>query len=268
MKKLLNILSVSVMLVAFACNDDDDYGPAVYEYAAIDASNVVDEANEDSEDGVSIPVTYGGRISNPSSFTVSYTITGGTYGTDYTVTGGTGSSGSITIPAGSDPVGTLQILGVPDNVEEDAVSLNVTFSTTSNGLIVGYPGTNEIEVTLADDDCAYVEAEYITTAAATEYYDDGSVYPDDGSTYDVVFELTGENEFTMDNYWDSGLSVTFTIDPTTLLVTVPLQSLGGANTVQGTGKLSTCGKLLTIQTVLKYGANTYDFENTYQFPIE
>lgn len=265
MKKILSILSLCAMLFAVACNDDD-YGPTIYEYTAINAAGTPESATEDDPDGISIPVVYGGRLSNPSSYTVDYAITGGTYGVDYVVVGGNGASGTVTIPAGTDPEAIIQVKGVPDLDLEDPVELTVTISNPSNGLAISYPGPSSVTITLEDDDCDYIEDSYITTAGGHEFYDDGSDYPSDGSDYDINFTLTGEHEFTMDNYWDSGIEVTFTIDPITLVITVPEQNVGGSNTVHGTGKLSTCGRVMTIQTVLVYGGDTYDFKNTYTFP--
>ncbi|MEO8474476.1 MAG: hypothetical protein ABI477_19900 [Chryseolinea sp.] len=265
MKKIITILSLCAMLFAVACNDDD-YGPTIYEYAAINSADTPESATEDDADGISIPVVYGGRLSNPSSFTVNYSITGGTYGTDYTVVDGNGASGSVTIPAGADPETAIQIIGVPDLDLEDNVELTVTLSATSNGLAIGYPGVSTVTVTLEDDDCLYEEETYVATAGGHEYYSDGSEYPDGAPDYPVGFTLTGEHEFTMDNYWGSNYEVKLTIDPATLVITVPAQTLTDGSTVVGTGKLSTCSRIMTIQTVLVNGGSTYDFKNTYTFP--
>lgn len=259
MKKIISIFSLSLLLFATACNDDD-YGPTTYEYAAINASAIPESISEDAGTSLTIPVVYGGKLANPSSFTVNYKISGGTYGTDYTIIGGSSSTGSVTIPAGAtgtDAIGNIEILPTADFDTESSVELTVTLEGTSNGLSIGYPGLKEFTFTIEDDDCEYVASEYEATAGGREFYSDGSEYPD-GDDYDVNFTLLGENEFQMDNFWDSGWEVTFTIDPVTLVITVPEQDLPSGYHVSGTGKLSTCTKVMNIDTYLYNDAGTYE----------
>ncbi len=268
MKKILSILLFSLLFVVIACNDDD-YAPATYEYAAIESSDVPESISEDAGTSVAIPVVYGGKLSNPSSFTVNYSITGGTYGVDYTVVGGSSSAGSITVPAGAtgtEAIGNIEILPTADLETEASVLLTITLESTSNGLSIGYPGLKELTLTIEDDDCEYVESEYEAAAGGREFYSDGSEYPD-GDDYEVNFISLGGNEFQMDNFWDSGWAVTFTIDPATLVITVPEQDLPGGYHVSGTGKLSTCTKTMLIETHLFNDAGTYDdtHENRFIF---
>jgi hypothetical protein len=253
-----------MLLLVAACNNDT-YGPTIHEYAGIDTSSIPVSVTEDSGEQVSIPVVYGGTLSNPTAFTVNYKIEGGVYGTDYTVVGGSSASGTVSIPAGATgdkAVGDFKIVPVADTKTEPNVELTITLVDASNGLSMGYPAAKSYVLTVEDDDCEYVADDYVGAAGGREFYSDGSEYPAGAPDYTVNFTSTGTNEFKMDDFWDSGWEMTFTVDPNTLEVTVPLQDLPSNYHVEGTGKVSTCSKVITIETHLYNTSGSYDDTHT------
>lgn len=270
MKKLLSIFSLSLLLLIASCRDES-YGPTTYEFATIDTSDIPESVTEDSDETVTIPVLYGGTLSNATAFTVNYKIEGGTYGADYVVVGGSAATGSVSIPAGTTgdkAIGLIEIVPVADLKKEPNVELTITLVDASNGLSLGFPGAKSYTFTVEDDDCDYVEANFIGTAAGREFYDDGSTYPTDPDApgYDVGFTSTGTNAFEMDNFWGSSYHVAFTIDPTTFVVTVPGQDIEDGFHVDGTGTVSTCGKTITITMNMDGPGYTGTFKNVYTFP--
>gem|GEM_PF-4383636 len=154
MKKYIWTLLVAV--VAFACADED-YESATREYVGINNAGLVTSVAENSA-GISIPLYYGGDFVNSRPVTVTYEITGGTYGTDYTVVDGTGATGTIVIPTGTpfkDALKKLVVKGVPDFDNEPDVHLVLTLKSADNDVKVGYPMLGSYAFTIADDDCLY-----------------------------------------------------------------------------------------------------------------
>lgn len=269
MKKLLSIFSLSLLLLIVSCKDES-YGPTIYEFATIDTSDIPESVAEDSDETVTIPIVYGGTLSNATTFTVNYKIEGGTYGTDYVVVGGSAATGSVSIPAGTTgdkAVGLIEIKPVADLKAEDNVELTITLVDASNGLSLGFPGAKTYTLTVEDDDCEYIEDDFVGVAAGREFYDDGSTYPSDPDApgYPVEFTSTGTNELQMDNFWGSGYHVSFTVNPTTLEVTVPDQDIEDGFHVKGTGKVSTCGKTITLTIDMNGPGYTGTFDNVYSF---
>lgn len=251
-------------LIVGACSPDNSVAPAEYEYVGIKAPSK-SSTLEDSGVAISLSIYYGGKLSNSSSFTVPYTITGGTYGSDYTVVGGTSSSGVVTIAAGDAgkvAFGKVDIKPVADIVKESNVKLTLTLGTPSNNLSIGYPLNSSYTVTITDDDCDYVEANYIKTAQGRETYSDGSCYPANcTSTYSVGFTKTATNTLTADNFWDSGWVLNLVVNPANNTVTIPSQSPAAGVTVSGSGTIATCSKTITFSTHIVWPAQSYDDTN-------
>src|SRR5687767_5243223 len=133
MKKYLFLL---LAFAAVSCFPDDDVKPAEFEYVGIRTVGVAASTTEDGGATVNIPVHFGGSIENPASFTVNYTVTGGTYGTDYTIVNGTSATGTVTIPAGKTGIETIGLIGikaVPNLVKQPNVVLTITIDEASTG---------------------------------------------------------------------------------------------------------------------------------------
>jgi hypothetical protein len=259
MKKLL--YSLLILFTAFGCAEQE-FNSAFREYTGLNTGGLSTSILEDTGT-INIPVVYGGNLTG-ESFTVNYSVTGGTFGTNYTIVGGTSADGSVTVPAGNagEAKGLITIKGIPDVVKESPVVLTVTLTSTVNGINIGYPYQSSYTFTIADDDCDYVEANYIKTAQGRETYSDGSCYPSNcTSTYAVVFTKTATNTLTGDNFWDSGWNLTMVIDPVTLTITIPSQSPVAGVTVSGSGNLATCSKTMTFSTHIVWPAQAYDDTN-------
>jgi hypothetical protein len=259
MKKL--IYSLLILFSAIACADDD-FNSAFRQYAGLNTAGLPTSILEDTGT-INIPVVYGGNLTG-ESFTVNYSVTGGTYGTNFTIVGGTSAEGSVTVPAGDagKAKGLITIKGIPDLVKESSVVLTVTLTSAVDGISIGYPYKNSYTFTVADDDCDYVEANYIKTAQGRETYSDGSCYPSNcTSTYAVVFTKTGTNTLEADNFWASGWALTFIVDPVNNTVTIPSQSPEAGVTVSGSGTIATCSKTMTFSTRIVWPAEGYDDTN-------
>jgi len=190
-----------------ACTPDDSVKSAKYHWVGIRSQSVDDAFSEGNEDGIEIPVVFGGEVTNDQAFTVSYTITGGTYGEDYTVVGGSGASGQVSVPtgaAGTAAVGVINIVPVIDYDVEDDVVLTVTLGTASNDATVGFPLVSTVTVTMNDDDCPFdylgdlegVDGDidgldYPCPAAVTIAFD-GTDYTIDGLNTDFIYNIWGE----------------------------------------------------------------------------
>ena len=209
-------------------------------------------------------------MENAESFTVPFTVTGGTFGEDYTIAGQTSSSGTISIPPGTTGTAASEIRLTPigDQILEDDVVLTISLGEPSNGISTGYPLAASYTLTIANDDCEYVEAEFIGEAGAREFYSNGSQYPVASSPdYVVNFVSLGNNVLQMDNFWDSGWIVNININPATSTVTVPLQDIPGGWHVEGSGSLNSCTNELLISTRIYNDDGTYDDtnDNRYRF---
>lgn len=273
MKKYIYL---SLIVLAAACMPDDEYNSAKYEYAGIRTTGVATSIAEDATGTVKIPVYYGGELNNGSSFTVDYTITGGTYGTDYTVVGGTSATGSVTVATGAtgtEAFGVIEIKPVADFITESNVALTVTLADkSSNGHSLGYPLAKSFKLTITDDDCDYVFDDFVGTAASKEIYSDGSTYPSGTNTYPTEFTEVDEDHVEIDNFWDSGMVLELTYNGATRTVTVVDQTwdqYGYTWTIEGTGTMSTCGKSLRVTyhlTSPNYDGGYDDtFDITYKF---
>lgn len=205
MKKYFFILLV---VLGFACTPDDDYRSATYHWIGIKTQDLPTSFSEGSVDGVSIPIVFGGEVSNASPITVNYTVTGGTYGTDYTVVGGSSANGTVTIPAGAagtEAVGIIQIVPVGDFDTESNVDLVVTIESASNGATIGFPLKNSFAVTMTDDDCEFTfigdlggvdgympGLDYECPAAVTITHVSGTDYTIDGLNVDFMENIWSE----------------------------------------------------------------------------
>jgi hypothetical protein len=259
MKKI--IYSILILCTAFACAEEE-FNSAFREYAGLNTSSLPTSILEDTGT-INIPVVYGGNLTG-ESFTVNYTVTGGTFGTNYTIVGATSAEGSVTVPAGDagKAKGLITLKGIPDVMKESSVTLTVTLTSAANGINIGYPYQTSYTFTIADDDCDYMEANYIKTAQGRETYTNGDCYPDNcTSTYAVGFTKTGTNTLQADNFWDSGWNLTMVIDPVNLTITIPSQSPASGVTVSGTGNVATCSKTMTVSTHIVWPAQGYDDTN-------
>ena len=260
-------------MAGFACTPDDTYKSAKYEYAGIRVIGLPASIAEDNGK-ISIPVHYGGELTNSQSFTVSYTVTGGTYGTDYTIVGQSSANGTVSVGSGqtgTEAMGVIEIVPVADFATESNVPLTVTLNEASNGLSVGHPLRKSYSFIIQDDDCDYVADNFIGTGASVETYSDGSKYPTSG-TYPTVFTTVGTDLLEMDNFWDSGMVVQLQLDPVTRTLTVVERNwsqYGFEWNITGTGTISTCAKALTVEfrlTSPDYGGGYDDtFKINYQF---
>jgi hypothetical protein len=148
------ILTLIVAVIAFACADDD-VESAFREYVGIRTTDVPANVSENSA-GITIPLFYGGNVTNPKDVVVNWEVVGGTYGTDYTVVGGSASTGTVTIPAGktfTEAINKVVIKGVPDFKNEPDVPLTLKLTSADNGVQVGYPMAVSYSFIIADDDC-------------------------------------------------------------------------------------------------------------------
>lgn len=266
MKKYLIILS---LIVGFACTPDDDYNSADYDYVGIRTTGLPASVGEDSDVTVTIPVYYGGQLTNGSAITVNYTVSGGAYGTDYTIEGGTSENGSVSVAAGntgSDAMGTIKIKPVKDFVTESNVRLTVTLVDASNGVGVGYPLKNSFSFTIADDDCDFTFEDFVGTAASKEKYADGSVYPSGTNTYDTEFTVVEGTTVEIDNFWDSGMVVQLTLNGDTRTVSVvenTWSQYGYTWSISGSGTLNTCGSKMSIEFTLTSPDYAGGYEDTF-----
>ncbi len=254
------------LIAAISCSPDNSYKPATHEWVGIKKPTKL-TTTEDSGVPITMNLYTGGELTNAASFDVPYTITGGTYGTDYTVVGGSSASGTVTIPAGdlgTVAFNTIKITPVANSVKEANKVLTVTLGTpTDSKIAVGYPLLPSIDVTIVDDDCSYVEADYIKTAQGRETYSPTGCYPSNcTSTYPVVMTKTATNTLSTDNFWDSGWVINIVVDPATNTVTIPTQSPATGVTVSGSGTIATCSKTMTFSTHIVWPAQSYDDTNT------
>ena len=285
MKKLIFFLALSFL--AFNCAEDESFNAAEREYAGIRTTGVTTSLPEDGGGTFTVPIYYGGKTENGSAFTVSYAVTGATYGTDYTIVGGTAATGTVTVPVGA--TGTvafvnLQLKPVANFITQANKLLTITLTEAAGGKQVGYPLVKSIVLTIADDDCDYVEANFAPKTAATReiLYNDGSGdYPGSTSTktcnsiarrYCSNFTVTGANTFQITNVWDSGWNVSATLNPANRTITVPQVSFSDFGydwTLSGSGTISTCGKTILIRMHLSDATLEYNdlqWTQEYTFP--
>lgn len=228
MKKYIYVLMI---FVGFACTPDNDYRSAKYHWVGIRSQDVPTVMSEGSIEGISIPVVFGGEISNSSAFTVNYTVTGGTYGEDYTIVGGSSANGQVSVAtgaAGTDAVGTIQIVPVNDFETEENVGLTVTLGEASNGATVGFPLKNSFSLTLQDDDCPF---DFIGQLEGVDGFMDGLSYD---CPANVTIALVSGTDYTIDglnsdfilNIWGEEVQTSVPVEATITAggaITIPQQ---------------------------------------------
>jgi len=246
------------LIAVISCSPDNSYKTASHDYVGIKKPTKL-TTTEDSGVPITMNLYTGGELTNAASFDVPYTITGATYGTDYTVVGGSSATGTVTIPAGdlsTVAFNTIKIMPVANAVKQANKVLTVTLGTpTDSNIKVGYPLLPSIDVTIVDDDCDYVEADYIKTTQAKEtastsnpFYPTGCYPSNCTSTYAVVMTKTATNTLTTDNFWGSGYVINIIVDPATNTLSIPFQTLEPGWTVIGSGTIATCSKTWTFST--------------------
>jgi hypothetical protein len=109
------------------------------------------------------------------------------------------------------------------------------------------------------DFCTYDDDLWSGTYTSTEFYEDGAYGP-----YDVTLSQDGgnPNKFTLDNFWDYGLSAYVIFNPSTTgfaeaTVEFPEQTVDG-ETLTGTGTYDQCKGIFKIQT--EYAGYTWRYE--------
>jgi hypothetical protein len=201
MKKL--IYSLLILFSAFACADDE-FNSAFREYAGIKPTDLPTSIPEDSGT-ISIPVFYGGNLTNDQPFAVSYTVTGGVYGTDYTIDGGSSANGTVTIIAGAAGTvakGIIKIIPKADFITESNVTLTVTLTSAERDVKVGYPLQPSYSFTIADDDCDF---EWIGDLGGVDVnldLDDTKFTADVTAALNAgVYTIDGLNVGFMEDFW-------------------------------------------------------------------
>ncbi|MEP1035118.1 hypothetical protein [Ekhidna sp.] len=161
-----------------------------------------------------------------SDLVIDYSITDNntTNGVDYTLSGT-----SVTIPAGEYNVSIP--FDIEQNIIFEGVSRTVTVEFTSS---VSVNGNSEVVITLVDDDCEFIIADWSGTYTVEEVFTSGtneglSLAAAFGESYEVVLTadasdpagLTGtwSNTPGMNTYFDEGTVMTF--DPCNVLVAFP-----------------------------------------------
>jgi hypothetical protein len=255
MKKIF--YSAALVLALAACSDED-YNSAFREYAGIKTTGI---PTAPVAEGTKVVVTvgYGGQVTNATSRTISYKITGGEYGTDYTVVGGTGATGTVTIPEGptKDAKVTFEVQSLHDFIEEDDITLTIEI-TDAAGLQIGYPYQPKVKVTFLDDDCTFDEETWKGTFSALEDYATGSDY----GPYDVTFEqdAVDPNKYIFHKFWDSGITAYIIFDPNSNVVTFPAQDDGDGTAITGSGTYNQCSKTMVIST--QYAGYSWQYRFT------
>jgi len=267
MKKIL--YSAMMVCGVLACTPDRDYETAYRKYVGINTTAL--KATAIPEDGggkFEIDVAYGepDPTGKKPGISVSYEITGGTYGTDYTLEGGSGAKGTIQIPEGEagKTFGKLFIKPIADEISEADVKLTVTLTSGPEGVSVGYPYVKSVDLVIQNDDCDYEAESWAGTFAATEVYATGDPYgPYD---IDLVQDAGDPNKFVFDDFWDSGITAYVVFDPNSRAVTFPTQDDGDGGTISGTGSYLQCAGTFKIDVTYVTGGKTYTW--SYEFEKE
>jgi hypothetical protein len=182
------------------------------------------------------------------------------------------SPNSITIKAG-EAFAFLTVTAI-DNVDRDFDKrLTITIQNTSDASLgIGYPGPDKkgasIVVTILDDDCPFVIADYVGTLKVKEY----SLRLEEVREYTVTSTQSGPTSLNLTPFFNpagvSGIAqlnpipspVTININPVSKSISIPTQvafaydSITGPkrHVIDGTllgrkpSRLSTCGKVMNI----------------------
>jgi hypothetical protein len=248
-----------------ACNNHEEYASAEYKslgFSSPGSSTVQESANE-----ITVPIYITGVVSNPQDVQVTVSFAEGqsaVYGQDWEFVGGSGNSVTATIPKDTFQ-GSFKIKILNDFSVEEAESLILKVTDNSGGFTTdSYPRPGTFKVSIADDDCEYVEGNFITEASSVEKYSGGTTYPADGSGYATNFTKIGENLLEIDNFWDSGMVVGLQIEPATFTVKVvdnTWSQFGYTWTISGTGTVNTCSNTMSVQYHLV--SADYDYDDTF-----
>ena len=216
-----------IVLGALACTPDKDYHSAFTDYVGIVTQGLPEIRYED--DGpLSIPVGYGNRPTSDKAYTVSYKVTGGTYGADYTVEGSNNGIGAVTVPAGQSgkqTIGYIKIVPISDLDIESDVKIKISLES-ADGASVGYPYKASLDLTLGNDDCVYKADTWVGGFTAVE-----KVTGKTDVTYDVIVTPDAgiPNKYNMTNFNNKKLAGSFTLDPGTRLATFLTPVSGSGN---------------------------------------
>jgi hypothetical protein len=257
MKKI--IFSILILFFAFACAEEE-FKSAFREYAGIVPTGLPASIPEDSGT-ISIPVIYGGNVTNDQPFNVSYTVKGGVYGTDYTIDGGSSENGSVTVVAGAAgkvAKGIIKIIPKADFITEPNVTLTVTLNSAERDVQIGYPYQTSYSFTIADDDCDFTwlgklgGVDVNLDKATTTFTADVTAALNAG-----VYTIDGLNVGFMENFWGETIQTSVPITMTVTeggKITIAEQFIFTTDfegdlydyKITGTGQVNNCAGNVTI----------------------
>lgn len=269
MKRYLYIIIIPLLLLTISCNREQDYASAKFEYVGFASSRLpsnVPEGTGETISEIEVPLRYGNGVSPGRELPVTIEIdpaSTAVLGKDFNLEGVSASDSKfeVTVPKdASSKSFMIKTISNYDKEENRQLILNIV--SAPEGVNKGYPLDATYVVNIQDDDCEFVADEFKGDAQTTEIY----VGDDPYGPYVTSFINDNGNTFTLSNFLDATDDlIVFNIDPdpTALTVEVPYQDfdyVGYDASVEGSGRVNTCGKSITVTLNLKIPSVGYEEE--------